>query len=107
MIPPNHDMLLYPRSSISNYDLMLANSVGVVDCEYRNELIFRFKPTKHIQTKYIQDSKHINSKLKIYQKGDKIGQATIIIKSKYELLEVDFIPQNTDRGLGGFGSSGK
>ena len=31
-IPEKYDMLLYARSSISNYDLVLANSVGVVDC---------------------------------------------------------------------------
>lgn len=107
MIPLNHDMLLYPRSSISNYDLVLANSTGIVDQSYRAEILFRFKPTKHISTKYLQDGKHINSKLKIYQKGDKIGQATIIAKSRYTLTEVDEISTDTDRGLGGFGSSGK
>ena len=93
MIPDKHDLLLYPRSSISVYDLMLANSVGVVDQGYRNEVIFRFKPTKE-------------SNPKIYQKGDKIGQATIISKTKYNLMEVDNISSDTERGLGGFGSSG-
>lgn len=93
-IPNNHDMLLYPRSSISNYDLMLANSVGVVDQSYRNEILFRYKLTKLDNPK-------------VYQKGDKIGQATIIVKSIYSLIEVDEISTNTDRGLGGFGSSGK
>jgi dUTP pyrophosphatase len=94
MIPNNHDMLLYPRSSISTYDLMLANSVGVVDQSYRNEILFRYKLTK------LENPK-------VYQKGDKIGQATIITKNNYNLIEVEEIDINTDRGLGGFGSSGK
>lgn len=93
-IPEKYDMVLYPRSSISNYDLVLANSVGIVDQAYRNTILYRFKVTK-------QDNP------KIYQKGDKIGQATLILKTNYTLIEVDEIDTNTDRGLGGFGSSGK
>jgi dUTP pyrophosphatase len=106
-IPEKYDMLLYARSSISNYDLVLANSVGVVDSGYRNEILFRFKPTKIYKNYYLQEGKSPKKSLKIYKKGDKIGQATLVLKTNYSLLEVDSINSNTDRGLGGFGSSGK
>ena len=106
-IPDKYDMLLYARSSISNYDLVLANSVGVVDQSYRNEVLFRFKPTKIYKSYYLQEGKSPKKQLKIYKKGDKIGQATLVLKSNYSLKEVNEINTNTDRGLGGFGSSGK
>jgi len=93
-IPEGYDMLLFPRSSISNYDLVLANSVGILDQNYRNEAIFRFKPTNN------------DPFAKIYKSGDRIGQITILPKVNYSLIEVDVIDTNTDRGLGGFGSSG-
>ena len=37
-LPPGYVMLIFPRSSISNYDLILANGVGVLDSSYKGEL---------------------------------------------------------------------
>jgi dUTPase len=37
---------IFPRSSLSNYDLILCNSVGVIDNSYRGEVKFRFKKIK-------------------------------------------------------------
>ena len=34
---------IFPRSSISNKNLMLANSIGLIDAGYRGELLIRFK----------------------------------------------------------------
>ena len=42
-IPAGYVGLLFPRSSISNKDLILSNSVGVIDSGYRGEVKFRFK----------------------------------------------------------------
>ncbi len=42
-VPEGYVMLIFPRSSISNKDLVLSNSVGVLDSGYRGELRFRFK----------------------------------------------------------------
>lgn len=47
MLPPEgHFGLIFPRSSISNYDLLLCNSVGVID-EYTGEWKLRFKRIKY------------------------------------------------------------
>ena len=40
-IPKGYVGLIFPRSSITNKDLMLKNSVGVIDADYRGEVKFR------------------------------------------------------------------
>ena len=42
-IPEGYVGLLFPRSSVSNKELLLANSVGIIDSNYRGEIKFRFK----------------------------------------------------------------
>jgi dUTP pyrophosphatase len=91
-IPTGHVGLIYPRSSISNYDLILSNSVGVIDSSYRGEIRFRFRLTKPL------------SDAKIYQIGDRIGQLMIIPFPKICLNEVNELNE-TDRGKNGFGST--
>jgi len=94
--PDNIYLLLYPRSSIRKYDMLLCNSVGVIDTSYRGNIIACFTPT--IYTKSIND-------LIIYNEGDRIAQLIpqILLDITFkELNEVDI----TNRGGGGFGSSG-
>lgn len=91
-IPEGWCGLIFPRSSISKYDLMLCNSVGIVDSGYRGEILARFKKTKEIGN--------------FYEVGDKVCQILF-----YKLPEVTFeltetLDDSNDRG-GGFGSSGK
>lgn len=83
---------IFPRSSLSNYDLILANSVGVVDNAYRGEVKFRFKKTKESG--------------KFYEVGERIGQMILKKRPKIEFVEVDEL-SNTERKSGGYGSSGK
>lgn len=90
-IPPGHVGLIYPRSSITNKDLMLGNSVGVIDSDYRGEITFRFKPTKLGTNEY-----------KI---GEKIGQLIITPIPLVELVEVTEL-SDTVRSSGGYGSTG-
>lgn len=39
----DYDVLAFPRSSVSKYNLVLANSIGLVDADYRGEVLLRFK----------------------------------------------------------------
>lgn len=89
--PNTYVMKLYPRSSISKTGLILANSVGLVDPDYRGEITFRFK--------MIPNSK-------IYESGDKIGQLRLERTIPISWTEVDELTE-TDRGEKGYGSSGK
>jgi len=90
-IPEGYVGLIFPRSSNAKTDLYLTNHVGVIDSGYRGELMFKFRPTK------------INGNC--YQPGDRIGQLLIIPYPQIELEEVEEL-SSTERGEGGYGSTG-
>lgn len=89
-LPEDYMMLVFPRSSLSNKDLILTNHVGILDSGYRGELKLRYRK--------IGDD--------IYDVGDKIGQIVVVPFPKVEFEEVDEL-SDTSRGNGGFGSTGK
>jgi dUTP pyrophosphatase len=90
-IPEGYVGLLFPRSSIYKHGLSLTNCVGVIDSGYRGEILFNFR----IESQYS----------KMYQKGDRIGQMIIMPYPLVEFQEVEELDE-TERGDGGFGSSG-
>lgn len=94
-IPEGYVGLIYPRSSISNFGLSLSNAVGVIDSGYRGEIKFRFRIISAPGTLAIK-----------YKKGDKIGQLIVMPYPKVNVVEVDEL-STSERGEGGFGSSGK
>lgn len=97
-LPEGYHAEIFPRSSISKYDLSLANSVGLIDNGYRGELKLRFKVTN----KSNGDSTRLPI---IYEVGDKIGQLVLRKTITANIIEVDSL-SSTDRGSGGFGSTG-
>ena len=109
--------LVFPRSSISKYNLQLCNSVGVIDNGYRGKIKLRFnylwQPKDVTKFKYIKDSEpeYIYENYvtevdleKIYKKGDKIGQI-VFCRSLIPCL-VEGEVSETERGAGSFGSTG-
>lgn len=91
--PKGHMLCLYPRSSIYKTGLQLANSVGVVDCLYRGEVKVIFNIIDSDQSKH-------------YKIGDRCCQAVLIELPRTEIVEVSELDE-TERGSGGFGSTGK
>jgi dUTP pyrophosphatase len=89
-VPEGYVLLVFARSSVSNTNLILANSVGVLDSGYRGELKLRFRK---IGT---ED----------YQVGERVGQIMVLPYPQVNFEEVEEL-SNTERGAGGFGSSGK
>ena len=92
-IPEGFVGLVFPRSSIRNYNLALTNSVGVIDSGYRGELQATFHKTKGLESK-------------VYEIGERVVQIMIIPHPSIEFIEVEEL-SNTERGEGGFGSTGK
>ena len=92
-IPEGFVGLLYPRSSIRKYGLILCNHVGVVDSGYRGEIMLTFRPAQ-------AGGAHI------YDVGDKVGQLIITPIPYVTLVEVEELSE-TERGEGGHGSTGK
>jgi dUTP pyrophosphatase len=94
-IPNGFVGLIFPRSSVRKTRLMLSNCVGVVDSGYRGELQATFN-------KVNQNSIAEND----YKVGDRIAQIMIIPHPPIEFDEVAEL-SDTERGEGGFGSTGK
>jgi dUTP pyrophosphatase len=89
----NSGFYLYPRSSLSNTPLRLANSVGIIDSGYRGHIMGKFD----VLVNYIVDKD--SRQLQICAPG-LIPIIPIIVDYKEELGQI------TPRGSGGFGSTG-
>lgn len=92
-LPEGYVGLVYARSGLAcKQDLAPANKVGVIDSDYRGE----FMVALHNHGK----------ELRTVANGDRIAQLVVtpILMPVYE--EVDNLDE-TDRGAGGFGSTGK
>lgn len=103
-IPNGFVGLLFPRSSNTKKDLVLGNSVGVLDSGYRGEVMFKFKPLAYKgetdNGKYELSIDHVVD----YSVGDRIGQIIIMPYPQVEFNLVDEL-SSSDRGVGGFGST--
>ena len=93
-IPDGYVGLLFPRSSNSKTHLYLTNHVGVIDSGYRGEIKFKFRPINGFVD------------ARVYAKYDRVGQLIILPYPQIELVESDELSE-TERGDGGFGSTGK
>jgi dUTP pyrophosphatase len=88
-IPRGYVGFVFPRSSVSKKEnFYLKNAVGVIDSGYRGEIKLRF-----------------NKSDTYYEPGEKVGQLIIMPYPTIELEEVNELA-SSDRGSGGFGSTG-
>jgi dUTP pyrophosphatase len=92
-IPSGFVGLVFPRSSIRKTDLLLTNSVGVIDSGYRGEIQATFKKT-------------LGESSVIYEVGERGAQIIILPYPKINFVNSDNL-SNSERGDGGFGSTGK
>jgi len=103
----NTGYYMYPRSSLSKTQLRLANSTGIVDSGYRGHLIGMFDVVNIPQNKIIEsniEADYFGKKYDRYLQICAPGLVPIIVEivnSKEELGE------ETKRGSGGFGSTGR
>lgn len=90
-IPEGMVGLVFPRSSVRNYDLVLSNGVGVIDSGYRGEIMATFNLK--------------NPWADIYKVGDRIAQLVIVPVPLITYAETQELSE-TNRGTGGHGSTG-
>ena len=94
-IPEGMVGLVFPRSSIRNYDLEMTNSVGVIDSGYRGEIMVTFN-VNHLDPNFASK----------YEVGDRIAQLVIVPVPLVQYTEVEELSE-TQRGTEGHGSTGK
>ena len=90
-IPAGHVGLVFPRSSIYKTDTILTNCVGVIDSDYRGSITAVFAGRTHD---------------KEYKVGDRICQLVIMPIPAVRFVEAETLTE-TQRGTGGYGSTGK
>lgn len=85
-------ILLLERSSLGKRGINLSNSVGLIDQDYRGELVALLQNT-------------CGHDIEIINPGDRVAQIMIVPVKKPTVKEVTEL-SNTTRGTGGFGSTG-
>lgn len=91
-IPEGYVGLMIPRSSLQKKGLEMANTVGVIDSDYRGQIRILLRETE--------------GRCKLIENGDKLVQLVIVPIPQIEFDIVDEL-SNTKRGSGGFGSTDK
>ncbi len=92
-LPKGYVGLVYARSGLAcKQDLAPANKVGVIDSDYRGEFMIALH--------------NHGAETRVISHGDRVAQLVVtpILHPSYE--EADTL-DDTDRGTGGFGSTGK
>lgn len=117
-IPEGYVGLAFPRSSISKYDIVMANSTGVIDSHFRGEMKFKFRPSfmAHSFEVYEYSEELYEGDISVWSAdkesglvpcvGDRIAQLVIMPIPEIEFEEAEELT-DTDRGTGGYGSTGK
>ena len=92
-LPPQHEAQVRPRSGLAvKHGVTVLNAPGTIDEDYRGEI--KVPLINHGQEDFI------------IQRGDRIAQMVIVPVVQAKLIEV-FSLNETVRGAGGFGSSGR
>ena len=93
-LPKGYVALVHPRSGLAiKHGISMVNTPGTVDAAYRGEvgcILINHDLTNEVS----------------FKKGDRIAQLVIQKVEEAEFIEVDALP-GSDRGSGGFGSTGK
>jgi dUTP pyrophosphatase len=90
-IPSGYVGLVFPRSSVYKADVQMANCVGVIDSDYRGEITAVF---------------YVDLTSENYAKGDRIAQLVIMPIPAVKFVESEELT-DTERGIGGYGSTGR
>lgn len=133
-LPDEYEMELRPRSSNTKTDFYMPNSPGTLDWGYRGELLVIFKNRSNIHLcRCVEDSlmainqlKHVTNRIEEitnncmkeleqvmngfpYKEGDRICQLLVRRREKITWDEVETLEElgTTERGVKGFGSTGK
>jgi len=93
-IPDGYEIQVRPRSGLAaKHGITVLNSPGTVDSDYTGEI----KVILH----NVRDEKYE------IKKGDRIAQLVLARVAKLPVEEVNDIEKDTERGSGGFGSTGR
>ena len=102
-IPTGYKLILVPRSNLTNHYWTQLNSPGIFDADFRGECQFRFRG---LPIDFDPVKSNFFYQTFPYKEGERIGQVYLEKVIEMEFEEVDEL-DSTERGDGGFGSTGK
>ena len=121
-IPEGYAGFIFPRSSNHKSRMLLTNSVGVIDSGYRGEVTAKFAQRTNVSVpakfwsriKFLLLGKMDAGDIRTWEiwnsnnhkVGDRVAQMVILPYPKVTFEEVDEL-SDTERGTGGYGSTGK
>lgn len=92
-LPDTHEAQVRPRSGLAvKHGVTVLNSPGTIDADYRGEI--KVPLINHGTDDFV------------IARGDRIAQMVVAPVTTVELVEVETLDE-TERGAGGFGSSGR
>ena len=91
-IPKGWCMLIFPRSSLGQKRCIIPNSVGVIDSDYRGEIKV---PVLNLSVNDVS-----------FEAGQRIAQGLLVSAKQCKIIRASYL-SDTERGVGGFGSTGK
>lgn len=93
-IPKGFEIQVRPRSGLAlKHGITITNSPGTVDSDYRGELCVILH--------------NLGDEDFVVQRGDRIAQLVMAPVARATIIEVDDFDSTTNRGAGGFGSTGR
>lgn len=95
-IPVGYKGIIVPRSGFSNYKWVMNNNVGQIDSDYRGEWMMKIKPLNNA----------LGEEFLPFAVGDRCCQIYFEKVLDVQFEEVESL-NDTQRGQGGFGSTGK
>lgn len=91
-IPKGWCMLIFPRSSLGQKKCIIPNSVGVIDSDYRGEIKV---PILNLSVNDVS-----------FEVGHRVAQGLLVRAKQCKIIRASYL-SDTERGAGGFGSTGK
>lgn len=102
-IPEGYELQVRPRSGLALKGVTVWNAPGTIDAKYRGEIgVILMYVNAHPEKQTVDQTKEYYT----VHKGDKIAQLVLAPVYKAWPVEVEKVDRDTDRGEGGFGSTG-
>ena len=104
-IPTGYELQVRPRSGLALRGVTVFNAPGTIDCQYRGSIgvillaVVGTQYSRNVETGNVTEQYYI-------RKGDRIAQLVLAPVTRCEPVEVDEV-SDTERGAGGFGSTGR
>lgn len=99
-IPEHHALFIFSRSGLAAKGIIVGNGVGVVDSDYRGEIKIILR---NVNLPSEEDNGANSFKVAI---GDRIAQGIVMPVNQIEFIDTKELNE-TSRGTGGFGSTGR